>query len=61
MHHHRAEHRIVLKGTDLVTKAKQKLGWVPKITAQEMCAEMAARDLAQAKQYELLKANVSVE
>jgi GDPmannose 4,6-dehydratase len=48
------------------TKAKQKLGWVPEITAQEMCAEMVASDLAQAKQHALLKANgynvnVSVE
>jgi GDPmannose 4,6-dehydratase len=48
------------------TKAKQKLGWVPEITAQEMCAEMVAVDLAQAKQHALLKANgynvnVSVE
>ncbi len=48
------------------TKAKQKLGWVPEITAQEMCAEMVAADLAQAKQHALLKANgynvnVSVE
>jgi len=48
------------------TKAKQKLGWVPEITAQEMCAEMVATDLAQAKQHALLKANgykvnVSVE
>jgi len=48
------------------TKAKQKLGWVPEITAQEMCAEMVAYDLAQAKQHALLKANghtvnVSVE
>ena len=39
------------------TKAKQKLGWVPEITAQEMCVEMVARDLAQAKQHALLKAN----
>lgn len=30
MHHHRAEHWIVVKGTGLVTKAKQKLGWLPK-------------------------------
>jgi GDPmannose 4,6-dehydratase len=37
------------------TKAKQKLGWVPEITAQEMCAEMVAHDLAQAKQHALLK------
>jgi len=48
------------------TKAKQKLGWVPEITVQEMCAEMVANDLAQAKQHALLKANgyhvnVSVE
>ena len=26
-------------------KAKTKLGWVPEITAQEMCAEMVAEDL----------------
>lgn len=48
------------------TKAKQKLGWTPEITAQEMCAEMVAFDLAQAKQHALLKThgynvNVSVE
>ncbi len=48
------------------TKAKQKLGWVPEITAQEMCREMVANDLAKAKQHALLKANgfsvsVSVE
>ena len=48
------------------TKAKQKLGWVPEITAQEMCFEMVAHDLAQAKQHALLKqhgykVNVSVE
>ena len=47
-------------------KAKKKLGWVPEITAQAMCAEMVANDLAQAKQLALLKANghqvnVSVE
>jgi GDPmannose 4,6-dehydratase len=39
------------------TKAKQKLGWVPEITAQEMCVGMVAHDLAQAKQNALLKAN----
>jgi GDPmannose 4,6-dehydratase len=39
------------------SKAKQKLGWVPEITAQEMCAEMVAVDLAQAKQHALLRAN----
>ena len=37
------------------SKAKQKLGWVPQITAREMCAEMVAYDLAQAKQLALLK------
>ncbi|MDB5867973.1 MAG: GDP-mannose 4,6-dehydratase [Polaromonas sp.] len=48
------------------SKAKQKLGWTPEITVQEMCKEMVANDLAQAKQHALLKAhgyqiNVSVE
>ncbi|PQA81979.1 hypothetical protein C5F52_17530 [Limnohabitans sp. TS-CS-82] len=38
-------------------KAKPKLGWVPEITAQEMCAEVVAADLAQGKQHALLKAN----
>ena len=37
------------------TKAKEKLGWVPEITVQEMCAEMVASDLAKAKQHALLK------
>jgi GDPmannose 4,6-dehydratase len=37
------------------TKAKQKLGWVPEITAQEMCKEMVAHDLEKAKQHALLK------
>ena len=37
------------------SKAKQKLGWVPEITAQEMCKEMVAHDLEQAKQHALLK------
>ena len=36
-------------------KAKRKLGWVPEITAQQMCAEMVAHDLAAAKQHALLK------
>ncbi len=48
------------------TKAKEKLGWVPEITAQEMCAEMVASDLQQAQQHALLKkhgysVNVSAE
>ena len=37
------------------TKAKEKLGWVPEISVQEMCAEMVASDLANAKQHALLK------
>jgi GDPmannose 4,6-dehydratase len=48
------------------TKAKEKLGWVPEITVQEMCAEMVASDLVQAKQHAILKShgfviNVSLE
>ena len=39
------------------TKAKEKLGWVPEITVQEMCAEMVASDLTQAKQHVLLKSH----
>ncbi|EMA9253797.1 GDP-mannose 4,6-dehydratase, partial [Yersinia enterocolitica] len=38
-------------------KAKEKLGWTPEITVEEMCAEMVAGDLQQAKQHALLKAN----
>jgi GDPmannose 4,6-dehydratase len=37
------------------TKAKEKLGWVPEITVQEMCADMVANDLQQAQQHALLK------
>lgn len=36
-------------------KAKQKLGWVPEITAQEMCREMVSYDLKEAKRQALLK------
>ncbi|CAM5288358.1 GDP-mannose 4,6-dehydratase OS=Stutzerimonas stutzeri OX=316 GN=gmd PE=3 SV=1 [Stutzerimonas stutzeri] len=39
------------------TKAKQKLGWVPEITVQEMCAEMVAEDLKAAQRHALLKAH----
>ena len=38
-------------------KARNKLGWVPEITAQQMCREMVAADLAKARQHALLKAN----
>ncbi len=37
------------------TKAREKLGWVPEITAQEMCAEMVAWDLKAAQRHALLK------
>jgi GDPmannose 4,6-dehydratase len=37
------------------TKAKDKLGWEPEITVQEMCAEMAAYDLEEARRHSLLK------
>ncbi|MEB4593337.1 GDP-mannose 4,6-dehydratase, partial [Candidatus Thiothrix sp. Deng01] len=37
------------------TKAREKLGWTPKITLQEMVAEMTAYDLDQAKRLKLLK------
>ena len=36
------------------SKAKEKLGWVPEITVQEMCKEMVAHDLDQAKQHATL-------
>ena len=39
------------------SKAKQKLGWTPEITVQEMCAEMVAEDLQAAKRTALLKDN----
>jgi len=47
-------------------KAKEKLGWVPEITVQEMCKEMVASDLQTAQQHALLakngyKVSVSVE
>jgi len=48
------------------SKAKEKLGWVPEITVQQMCKEMVEGDLAQARQHALLKTHgydvtVSVE
>jgi GDPmannose 4,6-dehydratase len=47
-------------------RAKARLGWVPEITVQEMCAEMVAADLKTAQRHALLKAHghdvpVSVE
>jgi GDPmannose 4,6-dehydratase len=47
-------------------KAKAELGWIPEITAQDMCREMVASDLAHAQQQALLRqhgyaVNVSME
>ena len=39
------------------SKAKEKLGWTPEITVEEMCAEMVRHDLDKAKQHALLKAH----
>ena len=48
------------------TKAKEKLGWVPEITAREMCREMVEADHKAARRHALLKSHglelpVSVE
>jgi GDPmannose 4,6-dehydratase len=37
------------------SKAREKLGWSPEITVQDMCREMVAHDLEKAKQLALLK------
>lgn len=37
------------------SKAKEKLGWVPEVTVQEMCREMVASDLEEARKHALLK------
>ncbi len=39
------------------TKAKEKLGWTPQITVQEMIKEMVQCDLDQAKQHAILKSH----
>ncbi len=39
------------------SKAREKLGWVPEITVQEMCAEMVAHDLDEARRLRLLRDN----
>ena len=36
-------------------KAKEKLGWIPEITVQEMCKEMVQEDLKLAQRNALLK------
>jgi GDPmannose 4,6-dehydratase len=37
------------------TKAKEKLGWVPEVTIEQMIDEMVGYDLARAKQHNLLE------
>jgi GDPmannose 4,6-dehydratase len=37
------------------SRAKARLGWEPRITAREMCAEMVAADLDQAQRHALLR------
>lgn len=39
------------------TKARGRLGWEPEITAREMCTEMVAADLEEARRHAFLKAN----
>ena len=39
------------------TKAREVMGWEPEITAREMCAEMAAADLEEARRHAFLKEN----
>jgi GDPmannose 4,6-dehydratase len=39
------------------SKAKNLLGWEPEITVEEMCAEMVAADLEEARRHALLKAH----
>ena len=37
------------------SRAKEKLGWQPTVTARELCAEMVAADLESARRHRLLK------
>ena len=39
------------------TKAKEKLGWVPEITVEQMCAEMVASDLEIARRHAILESH----
>ncbi len=39
------------------SKARERLGWTPEITAREMCAEMVASDLQESRRHALLKAH----
>ena len=42
------------------TKAREKLGWVPQISPQTMCAEMIAADLLEAKRESMLRHNTHI-
>ncbi|WP_019605893.1 GDP-mannose 4,6-dehydratase [Teredinibacter turnerae] len=39
------------------SKAKEKLGWFPEVTVEDMCSEMVAADLEKARRHALLKAH----
>ena len=39
------------------TRANMKLGWIPQISAREMCSEMMVEDMAQARQQALLRSH----
>ena len=39
------------------SKAKSRLGWVPEITVQQMCAEMVAEDLKASRRTAFLRAH----
>jgi GDPmannose 4,6-dehydratase len=39
------------------TKAREVLGWVPEVSAREMCSEMVAHDLKAAQRHAFLKAH----
>jgi GDPmannose 4,6-dehydratase len=39
------------------SRAKEKLGWEPEISVKEMCAEMVANDLEEARRHAFLKKN----
>lgn len=39
------------------TKARDRLGWIPEISAREMCEEMVAADLRTAQRHALLRAH----
>ncbi len=48
-------HDVADEGEAAPTKAKDKLGWIPEITLDEMVREMVAHDLEKACRHALLK------